>query len=78
MQDSNYVKVYTGDLITVQRIVNDLEKIDISAVVKDDYKAGLSAVLVSEYPKVLEVFVNKDELDKALAIVQNVTSELQN
>ena len=35
MTDSNYIKIFTGNFIIVQRIVNELEKIDINAIIKE-------------------------------------------
>lgn len=75
MKDSNYIKIYTGEFIVVQRIVSALKKINISPVIKDAFKSGLSAVLVMDYSKLQEVFVNKDELDNAVDVVENITSE---
>lgn len=78
MSDSNYTKIFTGSFITVQRIVSDLEKIDISPVIKDQTEsarlAGFGGGIV---PGFQEVFVHKDELDKAIEVVENITSKFQ-
>ncbi|MDD7885623.1 DUF2007 domain-containing protein [Flavivirga sp. 57AJ16] len=78
MSDSNYIKIFTGDFIIVQRIINELEAININAIVKDTTEsarlAGFGGGIV---PGFQEVFVNKDELDNAVPIVQKVTSESQ-
>ncbi|GAA3559541.1 putative signal transducing protein [Snuella lapsa] len=77
MKDSNYIKIYTGDFIIVQRIVTELEAIDINPIVKDQTEsarlAGFGGGIV---PGFQEIFVNKDELDTAVSIVQEITSEL--
>lgn len=78
MSDSNYIKIYTGDFIIVQRIISDLEKEDIIAVVKDQTEsARLAGFGGGILPGFQEVFVNKDELDKAVLVIENITSELQ-
>ncbi|MDO5969047.1 DUF2007 domain-containing protein [Flavivirga aquimarina] len=78
MADSNYIKVFTGNLIIVQRIVNELEIININPIVKDATEsarlAGFGGGII---PGFQEVFVNKDELDKAVIIVEKMTSDLQ-
>jgi len=78
MHDSNYIKIFTGSFITVQRIVNELEKIDINAVIKDQTEsarlAGFGGGIV---PGFQEVFVHKDELDKAIVIVENINADLK-
>ncbi|MCF7560000.1 DUF2007 domain-containing protein [Sabulilitoribacter multivorans] len=78
MSDSNYIKIFTGDMIIVQRIVSELENADIVPVVKDQTEsARLAGFGGGNFPGFQEVFVNKDELDKAVVIVESITSELQ-
>ena len=78
MKDSNFKLIYTGNFIVAQRIVSDLEKENINAVVKEQTESGLSIPVFggsnSDYQ---EIYVHKDELDKAVSIVKNITSELQ-
>lgn len=78
MTDSNYIKVFTGDFIIVQRIISDLEKRNIIAVVKDETEsARLAGFGGGILPGFQQVFVHKDELDKAVKIVESINSELQ-
>lgn len=78
MSNSNYIKIFTGDFIIVQRIISELEKEDIIPVVKDHTEsarlAGFGGGII---PGFQQVYVHKDELDKAIIIVENITSELQ-
>ncbi|ALJ03826.1 hypothetical protein APS56_01075 [Pseudalgibacter alginicilyticus] len=78
MNDSNYTIIYSGNLIIAQRIVSELKKANIHAIVKEQTESGLLIPVFggsnSDYQ---ELFVHKDELDKALPIVKNITSELQ-
>ena len=78
MQDSNYIKIYTGSFIMVHRIVSELEKINVKAIIKDESESGRLAGFGSAIQGQQEIFVNKDELDKAVLVVENITSELQN
>ena len=75
---SNYVKIYTGSFISVQRIVSDLEKINIIPVVKDQTEsarlAGFGGGIV---PGFQEVFVHKEELNEAVKIVQPFSTDLE-
>lgn len=77
MTDSNYIKIFTGNFIIVQRIVSDLEKENISAIIKDETESGRLAGFGAPIQGQQELFINKDELDKAVLIVESVTSELQ-
>ncbi len=78
MSDSNYIKVFTGNFIIVQRIITELEKVDIIAVVKDQTEsARLAGFGGGITPGFQEVFVNKDELDKAVEIIERINSEIE-
>tara|TARA_R110002049_G_scaffold165890_2_gene331768 strand:+ start:775 stop:1014 length:240 start_codon:yes stop_codon:yes gene_type:complete len=78
MSDSNYIKIFTGDFIIVQRIVSDLEKIDIIPVVKDQTEsarlAGFGGGIV---PGFQQVYVHKDELDKAIEIIKSINLDIK-
>ena len=74
---SNYIKVFTGDINIAQRIISDLEKENIIPVVKDQTDSGLTPLFGSSNSVLKQVFVHKDELDKAILVVENITSELK-
>ena len=75
MNDSNYIKIFTGNFIIVQRIVADLEKENINAIIKDETESGRLAGFGAPIQGQQEVFVNKDELDKAVLILERITAE---
>ncbi|WOD43467.1 DUF2007 domain-containing protein [Hwangdonia lutea] len=74
MADSNYIKIFTGSVIDVQRIIADLEKIDISPVVKDENESGLDPKIYGGH-LLKEIYVHKDELEKAQDIIKNINPE---
>ena len=80
MTNSNYIKVFSGDFIVVKRIVSDLENEGITAVIKDETESaritGYINVISPDFQE-QEIYIHKDELDKAILIVENITSELQ-
>lgn len=73
MSDSNYIKIFTGSLITVQRIISDLQKENINAVVKEENESGLDPKIYGGH-LLKQVYVHKDELDKAHRVLQNISS----
>jgi hypothetical protein len=75
--DSSYQKIYTGSFIIAQLIVDKLEAVGISPVVKDETESGRLAGFGSSIPGFQEIYVNEEELDEAVPIVESVTSELQ-
>ena len=78
MNDSNYIKIFTGNSIIVKRIVFDLEKENIIPVVKDETEsarlAGFGGGII---PGFQQIYIHKDELEKATPIIESITSELQ-
>lgn len=68
--ETQYMKIFTGNFIMVQRIATLLQDIGISPVIKDESESGRLAGFGSSIQGQQEVYVHKDELDKAVPIVQ--------
>ena len=77
MTDSNYTKIYTGDILIVQRIVSELEKLNIIPVIKDQTDSGLLPIFGSSNSILKQVYVHKDEIEKATIVMDGMSSELQ-
>ena len=75
--ETHYTKIYTGNFIVVQLITHKLEAINIIPVVKDLTESGRGAIFGSSTPSEQEVYVNNDELDVAINIVESTLSEMQ-
>ncbi|RLD29427.1 MAG: DUF2007 domain-containing protein [Bacteroidetes bacterium] len=75
--ETHYTKIFTGSFIIAQLIQSRLEDIGIEPILKDDFKTGLRAVLVTDYPRLIEIYVHNDELEKAVPVVENVKAEMQ-
>ncbi|WP_223033296.1 putative signal transducing protein [Hanstruepera marina] len=76
--DSEYKKVFTGSFIVAQLIVDKLKAVDITAIIKDETESGRLAGFGSSVPGYQDVYVHQDELENAMPIVNDVTSELEN
>jgi hypothetical protein len=72
---SNYIHVFSGNFIEVQRIFKALEAVNICAVIKDESESGRLAGFGSSIQGLQEIHVHKDELNKATPIIKNLTSE---
>ncbi|MDA0176245.1 MULTISPECIES: putative signal transducing protein [Mesoflavibacter] len=68
--ESEYVKIFTGDFLTSQRIQQELEDIGINAVVKNKDESARLAGFANPVPNVLDVYVHESEVQKALPIVE--------
>ena len=75
--ETQYTNIYTGSFIIAQRIQSKLEDIGIEPILKDEYRIGLRAVLVTDYPRLIEIFVHNDELEKSLPIVKSTLAEIE-
>ncbi len=76
MSDSNYIKIFTGNLIITERIINSLKDSGINAIVKEQNESGLDPKIYGGH-LLQEILVHKDELDKAVLIVEGITSGLE-
>lgn len=77
MTDSNYIKVFTGNFIIVQRISQELNAIGINPVIKDETESGRLAGFGASIQGLQEIYVHEDELNKAVEVVEDVTTEFQ-
>jgi len=68
--ETQYIKIFTGNFIMVQRIATLLQDIGISPVIKDESESGRLAGFGSSFQGQQEVYIHKDQLDKAVPIVQ--------
>ena len=75
MIESNYTKIYTGNFIITQLIVDRLQEKGISAVVKDESESGRLAGFMASIQGQQELYVNNEELDDAVHIAEEVLSE---
>lgn len=74
---TNYIQVFSGNFIEVQRIFNELETLNICAIIKDESESGRLAGFGSSIPGLQEIHVHKDELSRAKLIIKSLTSKLQ-
>jgi hypothetical protein len=68
----NFIKIFTGNSITVLSIMSALEDKNIIAVVKDDSESARLAGFGMVAPGLQEVFVHQDELDEAIRIIESL------
>lgn len=77
MSHSNYIKIYTGNMIIVQLMKQRLEDIGINPVIKDELESGRLAGFASPNPSFPEIYVHENELNKAVRVVETVRSEME-
>lgn len=72
---SNYIRIFSGNFIEVQRIFHELEKLNICAVIKDESESGRLAGFGASIQGQQEIHVHKDELDKAVLVIEGFIAE---
>ncbi|NRB59171.1 MAG: DUF2007 domain-containing protein [Winogradskyella sp.] len=77
MSNSDYTKVYQGNFILVTRVREELEHMGIVPIIKDEGESQRLAGYGSLNQGFQEVYVNNEELDKAIAIVDQVKSQME-
>ncbi|WP_053991327.1 putative signal transducing protein [Mangrovimonas sp. TPBH4] len=77
MGEDNYIKIFSGNFIMVQLMITRLEEIGIEPIIKDESESGRLAGFGSSIQGFQELYVHKDELDKAVPVVESVRSEMQ-
>lgn len=77
MSTSEYTKVYSGNFVIVTRLKSELENTGIIPIIKDEGESQRLAGYGSMNQGFQEVFVHNDELEKAVAIVEQVKAEME-
>lgn len=72
--ETEYVKIYTGDFLTSQRIQQRLEDIGINAVVKNKDESARLAGFANPVPSLQDIYVHETELEKARTVVDAIKS----
>lgn len=73
--ESHYTRIYTGSMIIVQLLTSKLEEIGITPVIKDQNESNLDPKIYGGH-LLQEIYVHKDELEKAVPIVQATLAEM--
>jgi len=76
MNESEYIKIYTGSFVITKLIISRLEDIGISPVVKDETESGRLAGFGPAIPGSQELYVHENELDKAVPLVEEVRASM--
>jgi hypothetical protein len=69
---SNYIKVFSGNFIEVQKVFSLLENKNICAIIKDESESGRLAGFGSSIQGFQEIHVHKDEHVRVSKILQQL------
>jgi len=73
--ETSYIKIFGGNSFTAHRIVSKLHGEGIEAVLKDEAESGRLAGFATTSAGYVDIFVHKDEEEKALNIVNAMNLE---
>lgn len=68
------VLVFTGDIVSIQRLKAELEAKRISCIIKDEFKQGLDAGFVGGTPSTIDLFVLESDAETAMEIIKANTN----
>jgi hypothetical protein len=74
--ESHYTRIYIGSIIFVQLLTSKLADIGITPVIKEQNESGLDPKIYGGH-LLQEIYVHKDELDKAVTVVQAALAEME-
>lgn len=77
LMKSNYKKIFTGDSLLAKRLAGKLHEIGIEAVVKDEAESARLAGFASSMLGQVDVYVHKDEIEKATLLVESHSKKSQ-
>lgn len=77
MNDTNYIKIFTGNFIIVQRMVQELQNNGINPVIKDESESGRLAGFGASIQGEQEIYINKNEFVTANMVIENIKKDLQ-
>jgi hypothetical protein len=77
MIESNYIKIFTGNFILVQRISEELNAVGINPVIKDETESGRLAGFGASIQGLQEIYVHEEEVSQAAEIVQSISAEFE-
>ena len=71
MRKNNYYKIFTGQLVEIIKIKDELEKANIIPILKDKNESARLAGFGSIFNGI-DIFVHHDELSESLKILSNL------
>lgn len=74
----NYIEVFTGNFIQIQRIFNELSLLNVCAIIRDKSKIERLNSSRNSNQISQKILVHKDELKRAKKIIKRLTLKLQN
>ncbi|MFP4845850.1 putative signal transducing protein [Winogradskyella sp. PE311] len=77
MSTTEYTKVYSGNFILVTRVKDELIHVGIIPIIKDEGESQRLAGYASMNQGYQELYVNNDELEKAMVVIERVKSEME-
>ncbi len=70
---TEYVKIYSGSFMLVQRVVNELNEAGIDPIVKEDRLVGFGSLNSG----IQDVYVHENDLNRATPIVKSMKLQME-
>lgn len=77
MEEGEFIKIFSGTFIIVQLALDRLKSAGIHAILKDELGLGQHSGFSMPYNGYQEIYVNKEDLNEAVRIVEAVKSDLE-
>ena len=68
-KDEKTTRIFTGSAIEAQPLINGLKELDINPIIRDDHQSGILSGFATGVPGQIRVYIRKEELTIAQAII---------
>lgn len=75
--ETHYCKIYSGNFLTVQILVTELDKIGIVPIVKDESESARLAGFGTFNQGNQDIYVHNDNYDRAKTIIDTALTEIE-
>jgi len=75
MEDQNYIRIFTGSTVMSKQLESWLKEAGINPVIKNETESGRLAGFGPAIIDQVQVFVHKDEYERALKIQQELAQK---
>ena len=73
---SEHIRFFTGSLIEIQRLQLDLDENEIPSLVKNNFQSGLRSGFYGGSPSQVELYIFKEDEEKAKLILANFKKDM--
>ncbi len=68
----NIVRVFTGSIVEVKLLKNQLKDVGVESMMRDEFTEGAHAGFATSIPGAVDLYIFEEDLEKAKALVEEM------